>query len=90
MILSTQLVLASASPRRRHLLTVMGLNPIVQPADIDETEIEGEAPDEEVLVALKTTGYFMEHRLAPALGQKPLPEVRARWIDLFSRRLMSR
>lgn len=47
----------------------------------------GEAPDDEVFLALKTTGYFMENRLAPALGNRALPEARARWIDLFSRRL---
>lgn len=46
---------------------------------------EGDAPDDEVLVALRTTGYFMEHRLAPELGHKPLPEARGRFLDLFSR-----
>ncbi|SHI49133.1 DNA replication and repair protein RecO [Shimia gijangensis] len=48
---------------------------------------EGESPDAEVLAALRTTGYFMEHRLAPELGHKPLPEARGRFVDLFSRRL---
>ncbi|WP_127113273.1 DNA repair protein RecO [Shimia sediminis] len=48
---------------------------------------QGEAPDDEVFLALKTTGYFMENRLAPALGNRALPEARGRWIDLFSRRL---
>lgn len=47
----------------------------------------GEAPDDEVLEALKTTGYFLEHRLAPELGHKPLPEARSRFVDQFSRRL---
>lgn len=46
---------------------------------------EGEAPDEEVLMALRTTGYFLMHKLAPQLGNKPLPVARGRFIDLFSR-----
>jgi len=50
---------------------------------------EGDAPDEEVLQALRTTGYFLSDKLAPDLGAKPLPEARARFIDLFSRRLRS-
>lgn len=48
---------------------------------------EGEALDAEVLLALGTTGYFLEHKLASELGHKPLPEARARWIDQLSRRV---
>jgi DNA repair protein RecO (recombination protein O) len=33
----------------------------------------------EVIQALKTTGYFLEHWLAPALGNRPLPAARARF-----------
>ncbi len=33
---------------------------------------------EDVLEALKTTGYFLEHWLAPALGNRPLPPARTR------------
>ena len=50
---------------------------------------EGDAPDEEVLQALRTTGYFLSDKLAPDLGAKPLPEARLRFIDLFARRLRS-
>ncbi|MFY0662708.1 MAG: DNA repair protein RecO [Shimia sp.] len=50
---------------------------------------EGEAPDAEVLEALRTTGYFLSDKLAPDLGSKPLPEARARFVDLFARRLRS-
>jgi DNA repair protein RecO (recombination protein O) len=35
---------------------------------------------------LTTTGYFLTHGLAHSLGDKPLPEARARLIDRFSRR----
>jgi septum formation protein len=39
-----QVVLASASPRRRELLTLINVAHTVQPADIDETPRPGEAP----------------------------------------------
>lgn len=35
--LTVPLVLASASPRRRHLLSTLGLSPTVRPTDADET-----------------------------------------------------
>jgi septum formation protein len=38
------LVLASASPRRRQLLASLGLDPVVRPADVDETPQADEAP----------------------------------------------
>ncbi len=38
------IVLASASPRRRELLRHAGIPFTVQPADIDETPLAGEAP----------------------------------------------
>jgi septum formation protein len=37
-------VLASSSPRRRELLTLIGIGHEVLPADIDESELPGEAP----------------------------------------------
>lgn len=39
------LILASGSPRRRVLLEELGFDPVVRPADIDETPHPGEAPD---------------------------------------------
>lgn len=48
---------------------------------------QGTAPDDEIATALSTTGYFLEHRLAPSLGHKPLPEARARFVDAFTRRI---
>ncbi len=38
------LVLASQSPRRREMIQALGLTPVVQPADIDESVLPGEAP----------------------------------------------
>ncbi|PJE36613.1 DNA repair protein RecO [Pseudooceanicola lipolyticus] len=46
---------------------------------------EGTAPDAEVVQALRTTGYFLEQKLAPELGHRPLPEARARFVAAFSR-----
>ena len=45
----TTLVLASRSPRRVELLTQLGITPVVVPADIDDSPLEGEetAPDED-------------------------------------------
>jgi DNA repair protein RecO (recombination protein O) len=48
---------------------------------------EGPAPDAEVAEALATTGYFLQHRLAPSLGHRPLPDARARFLEVFSRTL---
>ena len=36
--------LASASPRRRELLSQIGLKPRILPSDIDESVLEGESP----------------------------------------------
>lgn len=39
------LVLASSSPRRRHLLETLGIPILVQPADVQEIPLPREAPD---------------------------------------------
>lgn len=39
-----KVILASQSPRRRELLTLVGIPHVVQPADIDETYLSGEEP----------------------------------------------
>jgi septum formation protein len=44
-----RIVLASGSPRRRELLTELGLDFEVTPSNVDETEISGETPHEMVL-----------------------------------------
>ncbi|SDE27009.1 DNA replication and repair protein RecO [Ruegeria marina] len=45
----------------------------------------GPAPDAEIAQALRTTGFFLENRVAPSLGNRALPEVRGRFVDLVSR-----
>lgn len=42
---------------------------------------QGDASDAEIAEALGTTGYFLEHRVAPMAGERPLPDARARLID---------
>lgn len=42
------LILASASPRRRELLAQLGVTHLIDPADIDETVRPGEAPEDYV------------------------------------------
>lgn len=49
---------------------------------------EGEASDAEIAAALRTTGYFLENHLAPALGDKPLPAARAAYVEAFTRRAL--
>jgi septum formation protein len=43
-----EVVLASASPRRLELLRRIGVEPVVRAADVDETPVAGEAPDDTV------------------------------------------
>jgi len=47
----------------------------------------GTAPDTEILQGLEMTGYFLRNRLAPELGNKPLPETRQRFVDRFAARV---
>ena len=48
---------------------------------------QGDAPDAEIVQALGTTGYFLSEHLAAQLGNKPLPEARARLVTALERRL---
>ena len=41
-----------------------------------------------VAEALGVIGWFLERRLAPALGERPLPEARARFLSALARRAM--
>ncbi|MGH1578558.1 DNA repair protein RecO [Planktotalea sp.] len=51
---------------------------------------EGQGGDAEIAQALQTTGYFLGEKLAPELGNRPLPEARARYVDLFLRQITER
>ncbi|MDZ8085130.1 MAG: nucleoside triphosphate pyrophosphatase [Nostoc sp. DedQUE12b] len=54
-------VLASASPARRRLLQTVGIEPIVQPSDFDESQIELSEPGELV----KTLAQYKAETVAP-------------------------
>lgn len=47
----------------------------------------GAAPDAELVQGFETTGYFLRSKLAYELGNKPLPDARERFIQVFTRRL---
>jgi len=44
----------------------------------------GPAPDAEIAQGLALTGHFLRHKLAPELGNKPLPDARQRFVDRFN------
>lgn len=46
---------------------------------------QGQAEDAEIMQALETTGYFLSEKLALDLGNRPLPEARARLLAIFAR-----
>lgn len=46
---------------------------------------KGDASSAEIIIALGTTGYFVEHRLIKSLGDKPMPEARARLLQAIKR-----
>ncbi|MGX9856753.1 DNA repair protein RecO [Limimaricola variabilis] len=46
---------------------------------------EGDAAAADVIAALATTGWFIEHRLLPGSGDRPLPPARARLIEAIER-----
>lgn len=78
-----QLVLASASPRRRELIARLGLLPArINPADIDETPRKDELPRpyairmarEKALAAAAPDGYVLAGDTVVACGRRILPK----------------
>lgn len=57
------IVLASASPRRAELIRRLGIEPVIRPADVDESVRPGEAPDALVarLAASKAAAVEVAH-----------------------------
>ena len=74
--------LASASPRRRELLALLGLAPdAVVPADIDETPLKGELPRDYALrmgrekaLAISAPGFVLAGDTVVAVGRRILPK----------------
>ncbi len=48
---------------------------------------QGDATDVEIAQGFVTTGYFLTSQLAKNLGDRSLPEARARFVEAFSRRI---
>ena len=46
---------------------------------------KGDAGNDQILIALKTTGFFIEKMLLVGLGDKPVPAARQRLIDAITR-----
>ena len=46
---------------------------------------KGEASNAEIVIALGTTGYFVENRLIKSLGERPMPTARPRLIEAIAR-----
>jgi len=68
---STMILLASASPRRQELLRQLDVRFTVAPANIDESIIEGETPQEHVVRLAREkalAGFEQNLGLIPALG----------------------
>ncbi|RLA48842.1 MAG: septum formation inhibitor Maf [Gammaproteobacteria bacterium] len=63
----TRLILASASPRRRELLNQLGVSYLCDPAEIDETPLAGEAPEDYVR-------RMAQEKAAAVAGRYPAPE----------------
>src|SRR5439155_21941787 len=64
---SMNLVLASQSPRRKELLSVLGLPFIVVPASIEEIPLPGETPEALVVRAAREKGMEVASRVSQSL-----------------------
>jgi len=64
------LVLASASPRRKSILEGLGLEFSVAPSGVDETEVDGESPEEHVvrLAGLKASAVAVRYASGTVIG----------------------
>ncbi len=67
------LVLASASPRRRELLAQIGVRCLIDVADIDETPLLGEAPADYVARLALAKARAVQHRRRQSSGAQDLP-----------------
>lgn len=92
------LILASASPRRRDLLTQIGLAPDdIAPTDIDETPIKGELPRalagrlarEKLNAAHHPGAYVLASDTVVGVGRRDLPKTETREEAEACLRLMS-
>lgn len=66
--MKADLILASASPRRRELLAQIGVRHRVQAADVDETVLSGEAAEDYVLRLARAKAGALPAGDVPVLG----------------------
>ncbi len=71
-----EVVLASASPRRRELLATIGVDARVRPADVDESALNGETPTGLVERLARAKAVAVQAQLASASPGSPSPERR--------------
>ena len=64
---SERVILASASPRRRELLTLIGIAHEVEPADIDESLLPGEGPAAHAERLARTKAHTIAERRPDAV-----------------------
>jgi len=79
--------LAYVSPRTGRAVSAEGAGPWADRLLPLPPELlgAGDGSQKNVLEGLATTGHFLNRWLAPALGERPLPEARARLIDRLKR-----
>ncbi|PYG29085.1 DNA repair protein RecO [Pelagimonas varians] len=75
------------SPRTGRAVTASGAGEWVDHLLPLPPVLHGQSPmdDTEIITALQTTGHFVEHHMAKALRDRPLPPARARFIERLSR-----
>ena len=94
----TQLILASASPRRRELIARLGIEPsAIAAADIDETPLKAELPRvyaermarEKALAVAGGAAHVLAGDTVVALGRRILPKAEDEATARFCLKLMS-
>lgn len=73
--LGPRLILASRSPRRAELLTLVGAHFDTVPVDVDERPLPDELPEAHVLRLAMAKAYAAQSALASAGGDKPAGDV---------------
>ena len=76
------MILASSSPRRVELLRELGFSPVVRPADVDETPLPQELPQDLTLRLARLKAHACERNLPPELrGDLVVAADTTVWLD---------
>ena len=67
-----KIILASQSPRRATILMQMGINCVVMPADIDESQLDNESPSDYVLRLAKQKALVIKGQLNAKHAEMPI------------------